>query len=145
MADKKHLIYIIDDDAMYAKMLSEQLKVSLILDSIMEAVDIVIFQYAELCEDQLRLALSRPDFIIVDYFLDSQYKSTKNGAAFVREINKKYPEIKLIMLSKQNDVQLAVDLLDEGVCDYVVKGKEAFKRVEELISSHVRNENQKSR
>jgi len=138
---KKYLIWIIEDNAMYAKMLSEHLQTSLIADALMETVDVITFPYAEICENRLNLDPARPDFIIVDYFLDSKYKNTKDGAAFVRKIKKDYPEIKLIMLSSQNDVQLAVDLSDEGICDYIVKGKESYKRVGDIIASNLKTEN----
>lgn len=70
-----------------------------------------------------------PEFIVLDYHLDGEM----TGLDTLKVIKQKLKEPKVIMFSAQDDVQVAVDILDKGAYDYVVKGDNAVNRLKIII------------
>ena len=64
----------------------------------------------------------KPKYVILDFHLDGQM----TGLDTLKVIKKKYPEAYVIAFSSQDDVQVAVDIFDNGAYDYVVKNESTF-------------------
>lgn len=58
--------------------------------------------------------------IVLDY--DFGNKSTMNGLSVLDAIRKIDPNIPVIMLSAQDDMEIAIDTLERGAVDYILKG-----------------------
>jgi DNA-binding NtrC family response regulator len=108
------LIFIVEDDAWYADLLEYNLKMN-------PDYQVEKFSNAEDCFQNL---YKRPMAITLDYSLPG----CSGGEALAR-INKSNPNIPVIMISGQEDITTAIDLLKEGAYEYIVKNDDAPKRL----------------
>ena len=123
--DNPILIFLIDDDELYLK--------SLAIDFANNAeYNVKTFITGEQCIDNLT---QKPNIIILDYYLNSVDKKAKNGIDTLDIIKLKYPHIPVIMLSSQDNIDVAVDCMKHKAFDYVVKSETAFLRLQKAISS----------
>ncbi len=60
----------------------------------------------------------KPDIVLLDHDLAGEW----DGLKTLKEMRKKDPNIRVVMFSGQDSVQRAVEILDNGAYDYVVKG-----------------------
>lgn len=122
------LIFIVEDNTIYAKTLQ------LFLAQRFPSADIRIFPVGELCVDQLH---RNPDYIIMDYSLDSRYYDAANGLDMVKEIRQKNKEVRIVVLSAQQDISVAVEAMKAGNSYYITKDDAAFGNVEAFILGKV--------
>ena len=88
------------------------------------------FQIVRTVKQLLNKLLIQPDIITLDFnFPDG------TGEDMLRQIKSKYPESYVVVISAQEDVQVAVNLLNNGAFDYVVKNDEARNRIVQIIRS----------
>ncbi len=126
MTDKKKIkLFLVDDDAMYLKLLEIEF---------LQHADFEIETYAtgELCVANLS---NHPDVIILDYRLDGVDESAMNGIETLDRIKKFNPEVPVIMLSSQDKIEVAVDCMLHKASDYVVKSETAFVRLQKTIGT----------
>lgn len=123
--EKKIKLFLVDDDALYLKLLEIELLVH---------ADFIIETYAtgELCIENLS---RNPDVIILDYHLDGIDKTAMNGILTLDKIKAFNPEIPVIMLSSQDKIEVAIDCMLHKASDYVVKSETAFIRLQKSIST----------
>jgi PleD family two-component response regulator len=81
-----------------------------------------------------KLAEIKADLYIIDYHLEGQM----NGYDCLREIKKAFPNAYCVMFSAQEDVQVAVDVLDKGAYDYVVKREGAHEKLKIIFRNIAR-------
>lgn len=120
------LIFIVDDDPMYTKALEHS-----ILDKI-PSVKIKTFQTGEACLQQIK---QKPDVVILDYYLDSKVSYAWNGLTILKQIKKLYPKIKVVMLSVQDSLDVAVKCIENGSYDYIPKSESAFVRINNVLQN----------
>lgn len=118
------LLFIVDDDPLYTKALEHS-----ILNKI-PSVKIKTFQTGEACLQQIKL---KPDIVILDYFLDSKVSYAWNGLTILKQIKKLYPKTKVIMLSVQDSLEVAVKCIENGSFDYIPKSESAFVRINNVL------------
>jgi len=126
MTDKKKIkLFLVDDDAMYLKLLEIEF---------LQHADFEIETYAtgELCVAKLS---NQPDVIILDYYLDGVDKSAMNGIETLDRIKKFNSDIPVIMLSSQDKIEVAVDCMLHKASDYVVKSETAFVRLQKTMGT----------
>jgi len=126
MSNKKKIkIFLVDDDALYLKLLEIEL---------LEHADFIIETYAtgELCIANLS---RNPDVIILDYYLDGIDKTAMNGILTLDKIKAFNAEIPVIMLSSQDKIEVAIDCMLHKASDYVVKSETAFIRLQQSMST----------
>jgi DNA-binding NtrC family response regulator len=123
--EKKIKIFLVDDDALYLKLLEIEL---------LEHADFTIETYAtgELCIAGLS---RKPDVIILDYYLDGIDKTAMNGMLTLDKIKAFDPLIPVIMLSSQDKIEVAIDCMLHKASDYVVKSETAFIRLQQSMST----------
>ena len=85
----KHIVFVIDDDEFYLNFIKQQL-------AKIENVDVHTFSTGE---DALMNTALNPDFVIIDYHLNSKFKSAKNGDIIAFEFNKILPESKILLVT----------------------------------------------
>ena len=121
--DMPKKIFIVDDDTM----LTEALKDYLTRNTLN---DIRIFNTGEDC---LKHLIENPEFIILDYYLNSVQKDAANGMEILQMIRKYYPDIHVIMLSSQEHYAIALQTIQKGAEQYVVKDETAFEKIASLV------------
>ncbi|MDX9919775.1 MAG: response regulator [Paludibacter sp.] len=123
MKNNKVRIFLVDDDAVYLKLLEIQF---------LELADFEIETYAtgELCVENLS---HKPDIVILDYLLDGVERDVMNGIETLDKIKAYDPNIQVVMLSAQDKIDVAVNCMHHAAFDYVVKSETAFMRLQKII------------
>jgi two-component system, OmpR family, response regulator len=113
-------VFLVDDDKMFLTSLAHQLKTMFKSKTKIQA-----FTTGEECLKHLN---ENPDIIILDYYLNSKYKDAMNGLEILKKIMHVRPETKIIILSGQEKMEVAVDTIKHGAYDYIVKNDNVFLR-----------------
>ena len=125
MNKEKIKLFLVDDDAVYLKLLE--------IEFLQHAdFSIQTFATGELCMQ----ALSQyPDVIILDYCLDGVDKTAMNGIETLDKIKAYNPDIPVVMLSGQDKIDVAINCMHHRAFDYVVKSETAFLRLQKIITT----------
>jgi two-component system OmpR family response regulator len=118
------LLFIVEDNEAYAKSLK------LFLQGHFKIKEIEIFRLGELCLMELH---REPGIIIMDYILNSEFKSAYDGLETIKRIKASKPETNIIVLSAQEKFNVISEAIKEYDCSYVKKDNDAFLQVELLI------------
>jgi len=78
----------------------------------------------------IEMITDKPDVVILDYVI----KEGMNGDEILKRIKLNYPEIEVIILSGQEDVDIATNIIRQGATDYVVKNKMSFFNIGNSLS-----------
>lgn len=113
-------LFLVDDDKMFITSLSHQLK-----GMFKPETEIRAFYTGE---ELLKHLKNEPCVIILDYYLNSSYKDAMNGLEILKRIMQLNPEMKVIILSSQDKMEVAVDTIKHGAYDYIVKNDNVFLR-----------------
>jgi len=116
---------LVDDDAVFLKMLEIQFKES-------GDFDIETFATGELCVANLS---HKPDIIILDYLLDGVERDVMNGIETLDKIKEYDAKIQVVILSQQDKIDVAVNCMHHAAFDYVVKSETAFLRLQKIITN----------
>jgi len=108
------LIHIVEDDAFYGSLLAHHL--SLNPDHLVKK-----FTSAKTFLSSLH---EKPDIVTLDYSLPDG-----NGDYLLGQVKELSPDTKVIFISGQNDIKVAIDLLKKGVHDYIVKDDDTKERL----------------
>ena len=126
MSNRKIVIYIVEDEPMHLQMLQDHL-------AKMSDFEIKGFGTGEACINHLKVNKAIPDIIFLDYYLNSVVKDAMDGLDTLVELKKIVPHTDVVMLSRQDKIQVAVDVMKYGAFDYIVKGESAFYRAEQSV------------
>ncbi|MEP7168396.1 MAG: response regulator [Bacteroidota bacterium] len=126
MSNKQILIFNVDDDPMHLQMLHDHL-------SKMSDFEIKDFNTSEECIKHINEGNPIPDIVFLDYYLNNVVKDAMDGLDALVEIKKIAPNADVVMLSRQDKIQVAVDVMKYGAFDYIVKGESAFYRAEKAV------------
>jgi len=125
---KEYTLFIVDDDPMQLEMLKDHLS---------KFKNFTIRTFATGEEAMVHLH-EKPSIIILDYNLNSSVKDAKNGLDILKLIKKESPDTEIIMLSGQEKIEVAVNIMKYGAFDYVVKNESSFYRAENALFNIVR-------
>ncbi len=119
-------IFIVDDDPMLCEAFSDYLtrKVAHVVHS---------FNTGEDCLKHIDEF--NPDVVVLDFHLNSVQKDAADGIQILQVIKKNYPHVHVIMLSSQERYSTAMQTIQKGAEQYVIKDEDAFTKVEEIINS----------
>ena len=115
----KKNIFVVDDDPMFATLLSDY------LDDLGD-YQVTTFGTGEDCLAQLA---DQPHAIILDYYLDGTVSGAQNGLEIMQQIHKTYPDLKVIMLSAQEHYGVALRTIASGATHYVIKDTASFDEI----------------
>lgn len=99
-------IFIVEDDPFYGRLLKHHLGLN-------PDYEVELFESGKAC---LRELYRKPDVVSVDYGLPDM-----NGAELLGKIRAANSSIPVVIISGQEDIATAVDLLKKGARDYIVK------------------------
>lgn len=113
-------IFIVEDDPFYRNVLNYHL-------SLNPETTISCFETGQECLDNLHL---KPDAITLDYSLPDI-----SGEVVLNRILAFDNQIPVIIVSGQDDIGTAIDLLKKGAYDYVIKDDDAKNRIWNIINN----------
>jgi two-component system, OmpR family, response regulator len=120
-------IALVDDNRMYLKSLEQHLHQKL------SNTKISTFLNGEECLKNVQM--EHPDIIVLDYYLNGRSPFAKNGIEIMEEIKKIDPATKVIMISGQNKIDLAMETMKHGAFDYIIKNNNAFSHTQNAITN----------
>lgn len=107
-------VFILDDDRWYGTMLEHFL-------SLNPSFQIKRFENTK---DFFQSLHELPDVITLDYTLPDT-----DGGKVLKKIKNQYPDLAVIIISGQEDIGTAVNLLKGGAFDYIVKDEDTNNRL----------------
>lgn len=116
-------VFVVEDDLMYSKILKHKLSMD-------PEFDVKLFSDGKSFE---RYIDDKPDIVTLDHSLPDV-----TGLELLKKIKKQQPSIKVIVLSAQEDVATALEMLRNGAYDYIIKDAQAMDKLWHLI--HQANE-----
>ncbi|ARS34876.1 sigma-54-dependent transcriptional regulator [Pontibacter actiniarum] len=119
MKNSPFKIFILDDDVWYSELLEYHL-------SLNPDYELKKFHSAKDCLSNMH---QRPNVVTLDYSLPD-----KNGAEVLKKIKELNPDTQVVVISGQEDVATAVDLLKKGAYDYIVKDEDTPERLWNTIN-----------
>lgn len=124
------LLFVVDDDYMYCKAIENYFNGN-------SNYRIFSFNTGEKCMEHL--PVFSPEIIILDYRLNDVNPSAMNGLQVLQEIKKINAEIKIVMLSASESIEVATNSIKYGAYDYIVKNQSAFIRLENILEIIVKD------
>jgi DNA-binding NtrC family response regulator len=112
------LVFVVEDNEMYSFMLTY-------LISNDTTYQCKSFSTGEECIKNLHL---NPSMIILDYFLPGI-----NGKETLLQIKKYKPDVPVIILSRNENIYIARDILQQGIYAYMVKEDKTPKQLKDTI------------
>jgi two-component system, OmpR family, response regulator len=125
MNTDKIKIFLVDDDAVFLKSL--EIEFTHHTDFTVET-----FESGEECLAHLD---EKPDVIILDYHLNGVNENAINGLETLDKIKAFNPEIPVVILSAQDQIDVAISCMHHKAFDYVVKSETAFLRLQKNITA----------
>lgn len=123
-------IFIVDD----SKIFSLALKTN--IENVFKCVSglkIQSFETGEKCMEELKHV--KPELVILDYYLDSEYPSAANGIEVLDWIKKVNTETNVILLTIDDNIETALKSFHHGASDYVIKTSDQFEKINHSISN----------
>jgi len=116
-------IFVVEDDPLYAKMLNHKLSMD-------PEFEVSVFNDGASFLKNLK---ENPSVVTLDHSLPDI-----SGLDLLKRLKKEYPNINVVVLSAQEDVSTAVEMLREGAYDYIIKDSGAMDKVWHVV--HQANE-----
>jgi DNA-binding NtrC family response regulator len=101
-------IFLVEDDPWYGELMKHRLSAN-------PDLEVSLFTTAKDCLEKLHL---KPDVVCIDFVLPDQ-----NGETLMSNILKWNSEVPVIIVSAQDKINVAVELLKKGARDYIVKNE----------------------
>lgn len=70
-----------------------------------------------------------PDVVFLDYLMEPN-----NGLDIMYIIKQRYPSVKLVFLSGQEEIQIAIEAIQFGALDYIVKGTGSVNKMAKTLN-----------
>jgi len=118
------LVFIAEDDAMYSHMVHTFIE----RNGIFKAR---AFTTGEALLDKMN---EQPRIVILDHNLNDKNPECMNGIDVLQHLNTEYPHTPVVVLSGQDEMRMAVDLISSGACDYINKNDQnAFEQLDRTL------------
>lgn len=117
--NKKLKIHLVDDDAFYRNIFKQYL-------ANLSYTDVQDFENGEDCVNALVL---QPDVIFLDHNMENM-----KGTEVLKKIKRFNPDIFVVFVSAQEDIETAVSALKYGAFDYIVKGDDEVHNIIKVLN-----------
>jgi two-component system OmpR family response regulator len=125
-ATKTGIIFIVEDNKIYSAVVKKHIETRF-----PGLKEVKVFPVGETCITELD---RNPDLIIVDYFLDSKYPDAETGVEFIKDVRARKPQTNIVVLSAQQEINVALEAVEELKCIYIKKDTEALEKITKVIS-----------
>jgi len=122
--NKKISVFLVDDDAIFLKVLETQFKER-------SSYEVRTFSSGEECIKNLSL---KPDIIFLDYYLNPTNPKANTGLQILDQIKAINEDLHVVMLSSQDNIDVAINCMKHKAFDYIVKNESSFIRARKAIS-----------
>ena len=112
-------IFIVEDNKLYAQVLKKQL--------VNDQYQVKVFYNGKDCITSLD---EKPDVITLDYTLPDM-----TGHEVLKEIQRKLPGCHVIIISAQESISTAIDLMKNGAYDYIMKAPDTREKLSNIIKN----------
>lgn len=112
-------IFVVDDDEMLLEAIEDYITRK-------TKHKVQLFKTGEECLEQLD---QEPDVVILDYNLNAVFKDAANGLKILEMIKKMNKNIRVIMLSSQEAYGAAMQTINKGAEEYVIKDEASFEKI----------------
>ncbi|MBK6834323.1 MAG: response regulator [Bacteroidetes bacterium] len=116
-------IFIVEDNKLFSKALVADIENTFSKKSI----KIQSFETGETC--MLRFKEEMPQIVITDYHLNSKYPDAVDGIKLLDLVKRENPKIYVVMLTSEDDINIALKSFHHGASDYVVKTETKFNKI----------------
>ncbi len=113
-------IFVVEDDELFAKILKHHL-------SLNSEYEVEIFTKGKTCLENL---YKNPSVITLDYYLPDI-----SGMDMLKKIKEFNPDLPVVIVSGQQDISTAVELLRRGVYDYILKDEDTKTRLWNIMKN----------
>ncbi|NNF01743.1 MAG: response regulator [Bacteroidia bacterium] len=120
----KQKIFLVDD---------EEMNVELMKDALSSKYSSFEFTGYATGEECLKAMDQNPKIIFLDYWLNSQNQGAMNGLQVLKNIKKGNPDTEVVIVSSQDKIEVAVNVMKNGAFDYIIKGEGAFHRAQQVV------------
>ena len=122
-------IFIVDDSKIFTLALKEN------IESTFKSVPVKIqtFETGEQCMEKLMQV--KPELIILDYYLNTQYPYAADGIEVLDWIKKENSQTNVIMMTTDDHIDTALKSFHHLAFDYVVKTAGHFEKINHSISN----------
>jgi two-component system, NtrC family, response regulator AtoC len=120
MTEKPFTIFIAEDNEWYNKFLVHNLTLN---------PDFAVERFFN-GKDLMNALSKHPDMVTLDYRLPDM-----DGASLLKKIKEYDPNIEVVIISEQEEIEVAVELLKNGAFDYIVKTKDIRERLLNSINN----------
>ena len=114
----KEVLFIVEDDEAWSASLAAKLG---------KKYDVHTFVSGEAAAKKLEAL--QPSILVLDYHLEGEM----TGFDVLKASKEVVPDAYEIMFTAQDDIQIALDILNSGAYDYIVKGDNALNRLKILL------------
>ncbi|NND07782.1 MAG: response regulator [Saprospiraceae bacterium] len=112
-------IFVVDDDPYWTAIISHFL-------TELGCENIFCLSSGKECLESLDL---RPVMVFLDYQMDDM-----NGIEVLKRIKAHYPGTRVVFCTAYEDLSIAVNALEQGSCDYLLKNNANLKEISSIIS-----------
>lgn len=120
-------IFIVDDNSLFASTL--KVAIENMFDNL--PINVSTFETGEKCIE--KLTDNQPDLVILDYQLNSLSPGAQDGLQVLDRIKRSNGSTKVIMLTSNEHIDIALKSFQNGASDYVVKTENQFKKIKDSI------------
>jgi len=127
--EQKFKIYVVEDDAWYRELLVH-------MASLNPDFEVKSFSCAK---DFLKALNENPDVVSLDFLLPDM-----EGIQILQQIKRYNPEIEVIIVSKQDKIETALELVKAGAYDYLTKSPDTNERYINTLNNIFKNRSLKT-
>lgn len=116
-------IFIVDDNKVFTLALKAD------IENAFKEMPIMIytFETGEKCMEMFQEIV--PEFVILDYHLDNQHPEAANGIQVLDWIKKENSSTNVVILTVDDNIDIALKSFQHGASDYVVKTNTQFRKI----------------
>lgn len=129
MSKKLKTVFIVEDSAIESSMLKDHLS--------RHNLEVKEYASGNACIRELVIGTTKePDLVLLDYFLDSSFGTSKDGLETLTKLKEICPNADVIMFTSVGNEKIIELSKQKGALDYVVKGVDGFKELDEALNRH---------
>lgn len=115
----QYKVYIVEDNVLYARVLKKQLSD--------DGLQVKVFHNGT---DFIKSLGDKPDVVTLDYTLPDM-----TGKEVLAKIQEKLPSAQVIVISAQEDISTAIELMKNGAYDYIMKAPDTREKLSRVIKN----------
>jgi DNA-binding NtrC family response regulator len=126
---RKTNIFIVEDNAVFTLALKADIETAFKH----MPIKVCSFETGEACMEQFKH--EKAQIVILDYNLNSKYPGAADGIKVLEWVKKEDPETNVIMLTGEDNIDIATRSFKHGASDYVVKTETKFRKINYSLSN----------